>query len=151
MKIILLQDVAKVGRKHEIKDVNDGFARNFLLGQGRALPATSENLAKIEQIKKNKNEQVSRTASSAQQLVEILKQEPFVIKAKASEAGHLFASLHEKEIGAEIKKQFNLDIPIALVGLGKPIKEIGEHKIALKLGDRSVEIFVKVETIYPVK
>ena len=155
MKIILLQDVAKVGRKHEIKDVNDGFARNFLLGQGRALSATTENLAKIEQIKKNKNEQVSRTVSSAQQLVEILRQKPLVIKAKASKEGHLFASLREKEIVTEIKKQFNLDVPISLIKLAKPIKEIGENKIALSTevsprgarGLSSVEVNIKVEAI----
>jgi len=147
MKIILLQDVAKVGRKHEVKDVNDGFARNFLLGQGRALPATPANLAKIEQITKTKIEQNTRTANSVQQLYEILKDNPLVIKVKANEVGHLFASLHEKEIEAEIKKQFGLDVPLNLIKLDQPIKQTGESKIALKLGDLTKEVLIKIETI----
>lgn len=147
MKIILLQDVAKVGRKHEVKDVNDGFARNFLIGQGRAIPATPANIAKITEINKNKQAGVVKTLSSAQQLFETIKETPFVIKAKANKEGHLFASLHEKEIVVEIKKQFNLDLPLNLIVLDKPIKETGENKIALKLGDSTKEVLVKVEAI----
>ena len=70
-----------------------------------------------------------------------------VIKAKTSKEGHLFASLHEKEIATEIKKQFNLDLPINVIVLDKPIKEIGENKIALKLGDDVKEVLIKIESL----
>ena len=106
MKVILLQDVAKVGRKNEIKELNDGFARNFLLGQGRAILATPGNLAKVEELKKFKNQQQERTVSSAQQLIETLNDQALEIKTKASDEGHLFSSFHKKDLIDEIKKQF---------------------------------------------
>ena len=140
MKIILLQDVAKVGRKNEVKEVNDGFARNFLLGAGRAILATPANLAKIEGFKKGQNEQQAKTISSAQQLVEKLGDEAIQIKVKASGEGHLFASWHAKDLVTEIKKQFGLDLAEQLIDLPKPLKQLGEHKIALKIGDREATI-----------
>ena len=147
MKIILLQDVAKVGRKNDIKEVSDGFARNFLLGQGRAIIATPGNLAKIEGLKKGKDEQQAKTLSSAQQLIETLHDKPIQIRAKASEEGHLFAALHEKELAAEIKKQFGLDIALDLIDLPKPLKQLGEHKIALRLGDRQVPLKISLTAV----
>ncbi|MCX6712190.1 MAG: 50S ribosomal protein L9 [Candidatus Vogelbacteria bacterium] len=140
MKIILLQDIAKVGRKNEIKDVNDGFARNFLIGQGRAIVATPANIAKIEGLNKGKNEQQAKTISSAQQLIDNLGDKAIEIKAKASGEGHLFASLHAKDLVAEIKKQYGLDLAEHLIDLPKPLKQLGEHKIALQLGDRQALI-----------
>ncbi|MFA6253687.1 MAG: 50S ribosomal protein L9 [Candidatus Paceibacterota bacterium] len=147
MKIILLQDVAKVGRKNEVKEVNDGFARNFLLGAGRAILATAANIAKIEGLKKGKNEQQAKTISSAQQLIETLGDQAIEIKAKASEEGHLFAALHAKDLSAEIKKQFGLDLAEHLIDLPKPLKELGEHKIALQLGDRAVPLKISLTSI----
>jgi large subunit ribosomal protein L9 len=140
MKIILLQDVAKVGRKNEIKEVNDGFARNFLIGQGRAIVATPEAIAKATGIKKGQGEQQAKMVSSAQQLVETLGENSLQIKTKASGEGHLFAALHEKDLLAEIKKQFGLSLATGLISLPKPLKQLGEHKIALKLGERKAEI-----------
>lgn len=136
MKIILLQDVAKVGRKNEIKEVSDGFARNFLLGQGRAIVATPASIAKAEGLKKGKIEQQTKTISSAQQLVDGLGDRAIEIKTKASAEGHLFAALHPKDLIAEIKKQFGFDLAEHLIDLPKPLKQLGEHKIALQLGDR---------------
>lgn len=147
MKIILLQDVAKVGRKNEIKEVNDGFARNFLLGQGRAMLATPANLARIEGLKKGKNEQQAKTISSAQQLVETLGDNSISIKAKASEEGHLFASLHRQDLVVEIKKQFGLDLAEHLIDLPKPLKQLGEHKIALQLGDHQALLKISLTAI----
>jgi len=147
MKIILLQDVAKVGRKYEVKEVNDGFARNFLIGQGRAVVADQANLAKFEGIKKNHQGAIEKTISSAQQLFEQLKDQSLIIKAKANPEGHLFAALHEKEIVAEIKKQFGFDLPTNLIILDKPIKQIGENKIALKTGDRVANLSIVIEAI----
>ena len=147
MKIILLQDVAKVGRKNEIKEVNDGFARNFLLGQGRAIMATPANIAKVEGLKKSKNEQQAKTISSAQQLIDQLGDQAIEIKATASKEGHLFASLHTKDLVAEIKKQFGLDLAEQLIDLPKPLKQLGEHKIALQLGEKQVPIKISLNSV----
>ena len=145
MKIILLQDVAKVGRKNEIKELNDGFARNFLLGQGRAILATPGNLAKVEELKKFKNQQQERTVSSAQQLIETLNDQALEIKTKASDEGHLFSSFHKKDLIDEIKKQFGLDLAEKLIDLPKPLKQLGEHKIALQLGDRQAPLLIALK------
>lgn len=147
MKIILLQDVAKVGRKNEIKEVNDGFARNFLLGQGRAILATPANIAKIESLKKSQGEQQAKTVSSAQQLVETLGDNAIKIKIKAGEGGHLFAALHKKELIAEVQRQFGVELAEHLIDLPKPLKELGEHKIALQLGDRQVPLKISLTSL----
>ena len=139
--------MAKVGRKNEIKDVNDGFARNFLLGQGRAIVATPANIAKVEGLKKGKNEQEAKTLSSAQQLIETLGDKAIEIKAKASPEGHLFAALHSKELIAEIEKQFGVNLAEHLIDLPKPLKQLGEHKIALRLGDRDVPLKILLSSI----
>lgn len=139
MKVILLQDVAKLGRKYEIKDVNDGFARNFLLGQGKAWPATPDNLARIKEFKKHQNQQAEKTISSAKDFLTLLGVEKsLTIKVKANEGGHLFAAIHKKEIISEIKKQFNLDLEEKLLDLPEPLKQLGEHKINLRLNKQSV-------------
>lgn len=144
MKIILLQDVAKVGRKNEIKEVNDGFARNFLLGQGRAIIATPANIARVEGLKQGKVAEQGKVVSSAQHLFETLGDKAIEIKAKASPEGHLFAALHTKDIIAEVKKQYDLDLAEHIIDLPKPIKQLGEHKIALRLGNRDVPLKISL-------
>jgi large subunit ribosomal protein L9 len=136
--------VAKVGRKNEIKEVNDGFARNFLLGQGRAIMATPANIAKAEGLKKGKTEQQAKTVSLAQQLVDKLGDQAIEIKVKAGEGGSLFAALHKKELMAEVKNQFGVDLAEHLIDLPKPIKQLGEHKIALQLGDKQVPLKISL-------
>lgn len=144
MKIILLQDVAKVGRKNEIKEVNDGFARNFLLGQGRAIVATPANIARIEVVRQGKNVEQNKIISSAQQLFDTLGDKAVEIKVKASPEGHLFAALHAKDLIAEVKKQYGLDLAEHIIDLPKPLKQLGEHKIALRLGDRDVPLKISL-------
>jgi len=147
MKVILLQDVAKVGRKHDVVEAKDGFARNFLLGTGKAVLANKENLARIEGLKKNQVSNQIKTISTIEQLVSQLQEQPLTVKVKVSPEGHLFAALHAKEISAEIKKQFGLDIPSDLITIPEPIKKVGESKIALQSGNRASEIKILVEAI----
>ncbi|HRZ30541.1 MAG TPA: 50S ribosomal protein L9 [Candidatus Paceibacterota bacterium] len=145
MKIILLQDVAKVGRKHEVKDVNDGFARNFLLGNKKAVLATPDNLSRVLGIKQGQLEQTKKTLSLVEQFLLKVGESPLVIKVKANEAGHLFASLHEKDIVEAVKKELGIYLPADLIVLTKPIKEVGETKIALKAGDSRKEISILIQ------
>lgn len=144
MKIILLQDVAKVGRKNELKEVNDGFARNFLIGQGRAIMATPANIARVKGLRQSKVAEQGKVVSSAQQLFEILDGKAVEIKVKASLEGHLFAALHPKDLVAEVKRQYNLDLAPHIIDLPKPLKQLGEHKIALRLGDREVPLRISL-------
>ncbi len=147
MKIILLQDVAKVGRKHEVKEVNDGFARNFLLGNNKAILASPANLSRVLGLKQGQVEQVKKTISLVDQFLMRVGESPLVIKVKANGAGHLFASLHAKDIAEAIKKTVGVELPADLIILDKPIKEVGETKIALKAGDSRKDILILVEAI----
>jgi len=147
MKIILLQDVAKVGRKHEIKDAADGFARNFLIGTGKAIVATPANIAKINALKKNTIISAEHGEQNFNSLVEKLKDLTITIKAKANPAGHLFAGLHETEIAEKIFKETGIAVDSAWVKTLKPIKELGEQKIKLQKGDRNIEVAISVEKI----
>lgn len=147
MQVILLQDVAKVGRKNEIKEVNDGFARNFLLGKGKAILATPANVSRVLGLKQGKLDMASKTLSLVDQFLGLVGEGAVVIKVKASPVGHLFASLHAKDIVAIIKKNFNLDLPADLLILDKPIKEVGETKIALKAGDSRKDFVLRVESL----
>lgn len=147
MKIILLQDVAKVGRKNEVKDVNDGFARNFLLGKGKAILATPGNLARVLGLKQGQIEQTKKTLSLIDQLFIKMGESSLVIKAKTSDAGHLFAAIHAKEIAEAIRRNHQVELPTDLIILDKPLKEIGETKIALKSGDSHRELVIKIEAL----
>lgn len=147
MKIILLQDVAKVGRKHEIKEVNDGFARNFLLGNNKAVLANPANLSRVLGLKQGQIEQTKKTVSLVDQFLMRAGESPLVIKVKANGAGHLFASLHAKDISETVKKNLGVELPTDLIILDKPIKEVGETKIALKVGDSRKEVSILIEAI----
>ncbi|MCX6713958.1 MAG: 50S ribosomal protein L9 [Candidatus Vogelbacteria bacterium] len=147
MKIILLQDVAKVGRKHEIKDVNDGFARNFLINTGKAVVATPANIAKINALKKNTIISAEHGEKNFELLAEKLKDLPIVIKAKANPAGHLFAGLHEGDIAEKIFKETGIAVDSAWVKIAKPVKELGEQKIKLQKGAKSIEVVILVESL----
>ena len=153
MKVILLQDVAKVGRKHEIKDVNDGFARNFLLGNNKAILANPANLSRVLGLKQGQIEQTKKTLTLVDQFLIKAGESPLVIKVKANATGHLFASLHEKDIAEAVKKSLGVDLPADLIILDKPIKEVGETKIALKTGlpaqagDSRKDFILKIEAI----
>src|SRR3989338_7158401 len=115
MKVILSQDIIGVGRKGEVKNVSDGYARNFLLPNKLGQIATPAALASAEKLKKQ--EEQDREVQ---------------IKAKANEKGHLFSIIHPDEISKILKEQHHLDIPSKIIEIEKPIKEIGEHIIKTK-------------------
>ncbi len=147
MKVILLQDVAKFGRKHEIKEASDGFARNFLINTGKAMVATPANIAKINALKKNTIISAEHGERNFELLIEKLKETKIVIKAKANPAGHLFAGLHEGDIADKIFKETSIATDRAWIKIAKPIKELGEQTIKLQKGDKSAEVSILIEKI----
>jgi ribosomal protein L9 len=98
-------------------------------------------------IKQGQLEQTKKTISLVDLFLQKIGKSPLVIKVKTNGAGHLFASLHAKDIAEAIKKNFNLEFPADLIILDKPLKEIGETKIALKAGDSRSEFVLQVETL----
>jgi len=131
MKIILLQDIGNIGRKNEIKEVKDGYARNILLPQKLVQVATAENVRKLQsEIKKHQTEKENRFAvlrSQAAALSDIV----LLFPVRANEKGEIFGSVSAKEIEKSLaEKGFKNTTAI----LEKPLKKIGEYQIEIDLG-----------------
>lgn len=147
MKIILTQDVPKLGRKHEVKNVADGFGRNFILARGLGLVATTENLKKLEARRQQQLLAQKAREEFLKQSLDELKGTAIKLTAKASPEGHLFAGIHPAEIVAALKQQKNIDLDSTLVDLDKPIKQIGEYDIAVRVGDRTGHFHLAVDRL----
>ena len=129
MKIILLRDVPNVGKKYEVKDVSDGFGRNFLLARNLAEIATTQSIQNIEKKRTQDNQMKEVDKDILEKNIEALEGIRISVKEKANEKGHLFAAVRAKEIVEILKKQKHIEIPEEMIELKKPIKEKGEHKV----------------------
>lgn len=132
MKIILLQDVPKTGRKYDIKNVSSGYARNFLFPRGLAELATFDKIKSAEIIEKQAEQKRAVQSNILDKNIDSLEGLIIEIKEKANEKGHLFAGIHKKEISKILREKKHLDVPIELIELDEPIKETGKHKIKVK-------------------
>lgn len=132
MKIILLQDVPKTGRKYDIKNVSSGYARNFLFPRGLAELATPDKIKSAETRKKQAEQEKEVQSDILDKNIDSLEGLIIEIKEKANEKGHLFAGINKKEISKILKEKSHLDVPVELIELDEPIKEIGKHKIKVK-------------------
>lgn len=135
MKIVLLQDVPKVGKKYEVKEVADGFARNVLLKQNKAVIATPEALKKVEALQKEKAASDLHNIRVFQELAESLKQVVLVIQAKVGKEGHLFAGLHSKDVAEYLVKQTGIKVDPKFILLDKPLKTVGETTVKITNGE----------------
>jgi len=147
MKVIFLQDVPRVGKRHDIKEVNDGYAMNFLFARKLAEPATPKAIAELEKRKKNIEIEREVQEDLLMKNLEEIKDKVLNMKAKADEKGHLFSGIHKKEIAEEMKKQNHADISEEFIVLEKPIKEIGEHKIPIAIKDKKSSFKLIIEKI----
>jgi large subunit ribosomal protein L9 len=132
MKIILLQDVKKIGKKNEVKDVPDGYARNFLIARGFAKTATGEAVSKLQKDMGNKASAKAIQNDLLLKNVEEMKDKKLKIKANANDKGGLFKSIKAKDIANEIKSQFGFQIDEKLISIpDEQVKEIGESEIKI--------------------
>lgn len=145
MKVILLKDVQKVGRKHDIKTVADGFAMNSLIPKGLAEIATGSALVKVEKLKKEEETMRAINEDLLFKNLSQVKDAKVEVTGKASEAGHLFAGIHKEELSKLLKEQAHLDINPDFIVLDKPIKALGEHKVVVKVKDKEVEFTLVVK------
>ncbi|OGI95001.1 50S ribosomal protein L9 [Candidatus Nomurabacteria bacterium RIFCSPLOWO2_01_FULL_42_17] len=147
MKVIFLQDVQRVGRKHDVKEINDGYAVNFLLPRKLAELATPRAISELE--KRKKNIEIEREVQENLLLknLEEIKGKVITIKTKADEKGHLFSKIHSKEIIAEMKAQNHAHIGEEFIVLEKPIKEIGEFEIPISIKGKKSSFKLVVEKI----
>lgn len=136
MKVIFLKDVPRVGKKNDIKEVNDGYATNFLFPRKLAEMATQKNIDELERRKKEiKIERDIQETLLIKNLEEI-KGKTVTILGKANEKGSLFSAIHKKEIVDAMKTEHHIDIAEDFLILEKPLKEIGEFDIEIKIKDK---------------
>ena len=146
IKVILKETIKGVGKKDEIVEVKDGYANNFLFSQNKAVPATPENINKLnsknEKIKKNHDNDVKK----ANELKEQLNSKEIVLKVKAGNNGKVFGSVGGKEIAEAIKEQLNIDVDKKKVSTDARMKELGLHTVELKLhSEVKATIKIKLE------
>ena len=134
MKVILTQDVKSQGKKGQLVDVSDGYARNFLLPKKLAVIATAENLNTMKQQEKTRQAQMAAEKAEAQALAEKLKSIQVKLTAKAGEGGRLFGAVTSKEIAEALSAQHGLNIAKTKLVLDEPIKSCGGYQIKAKLG-----------------
>lgn len=138
MKIILLKDVKKVGRKYEVKNVADGQAMNMLIPGGLAIPATSGNIKMIEIKRSADMNDIAKTEAELQKVLTEIKGVSIEMTGKVNDKGHLFAGIHKEAIAEKVHKEKGLGISPEMIILEHPIKEVGEHAITVKVNNREV-------------
>lgn len=134
MKVLLTKDVKGLGKAGEVKEVKDGYGKNFLIGKGLALHATNEVLNKYKAGQKRKIEEQESEIAGAIDLKEKLDTFKLTIKHKVGNNGALFGAITSKEISEELKKQTDLDIDKKHIVLKKAIKSVGIYEVDCKLG-----------------
>ena len=132
MKIILLDDVATLGRRGEVRDVSDGYARNFLIPKKLALSATSGNLNNLDHIKKQQDAKAGRIKSDAEALRARIEALSYEERRQASEEGKLFGSVTSQDI-ADFLGKHGVKIERRRVSLDEPIKALGETSVGVRL------------------
>lgn len=146
MKVILLEDVKSLGKKGEIVNVNDGYARNFILPKKLGLEATSKNLNDLKLQKQNDEKVAQEKLDAAKELAEKIKEKSITVKIQAGVEGKVFGSISSKEIATEAKKQLNMDIDKKKIVIPDAIKSLGTYNVNIKLHkDVTATLAVKVE------
>lgn len=143
MKVILLQDVSKIGRRFEVVDVPSGHALNKLIPQGLAEEATPQNVKKVEaRAAKTEAERVAADAAFSEAL-EALAEKEVSIEVDANENGHLFEALKSERI-AEALNEEGVNVSAKQIHIKTPIKEVGEQTVELREGEQTGEVTINV-------
>jgi len=132
MKIILLEDVTSLGRRGEVRDVADGYARNYLLPHKLALPATSPNLKNLEGIKARQESQAAKALAGARTLAASIEGLHLSLARQASDEDRLFGSVGRNDV-ATFLVQHGVDVERRRIGLDEPIKTLGEFSVPIRL------------------
>ena len=134
MKVLLIKDVKSLGKAGEVKEVKDGYGKNFLIGKGFAKHATSEILAQHVQDEKDRARDEAAEIASLKELAKVLDKDEIIIKKKMGDNGHLFGSITKEEIASALKEQHGIEIDKKHITEKLSIKTVGEHDVDFKLG-----------------
>ncbi len=148
MKVILLEDIKGVGKKDEVINASDGYARNFLFPKKLAVPADNGNMSRLNAKKASEAHKKELEIKAAKELATKIDKIELLIKVKAGENGKIFGGVTNKEISEELKKQHNLEIDKKKIILKENIKNLGRFNVDIKLYEGIVsKLTVKVEAL----
>ena len=133
MKVILLQDVKSLGKEGEIVNVNDGYARNFIIPKKLGVEANSRNMNDLKLKKSNEEKIAKENKEAAEKLAGELKAGQVALKIKVGEGGKAFGSVSAKEIAAAVKNLMGLDVDTKKIQLKETLKTLGTHMVPVKL------------------
>ena len=146
MKVILLEDVKSLGKKGQIVNVSDGYARNMILPKKLGVEATSQNLNDLKLRKANEEKVAQENLDAAKAFAEELSTKEVILTLKVGEGGRTFGSVSSKEISEAAKKQLNLDIEKKKLQLENPIRNLGVTNVPVRLHPKvtgSLKVWVK--------
>ena len=148
MKVILLQDVKSLGKKGEIVNVSDGYARNFILKKNKGVEANGKNLNDLKLKKANDDKIAQQQYEDAQELGKKIEAGKIEVSIKTGEGGKAFGSVSSKEIATEVKAQMELEVDKKKVQLKDAIKALGTYEVPIKLHPKvtaKLKVVVKEE------
>ena len=146
MKIVLLENLRKLGSIGEIINVKRGYARNFLIPQKKALFASEKNIKQVEKIKTDLNKKDQEKKKLAKEILEKLKNKTYEVKKLVTENKELYGSVKPTEISKILKEKENIDLSSSIIQPVTEIKSIGEFKVLLNLHSE-IEAFIKIKVI----
>ena len=148
MKVIFQQDVRGQGKKGEMKEVSEGYGRNYLLPRGLAVEANKDNLNTLALREKAKKAQEARERAEAEEAAAKLRDVIVTVRAKAGANGRLFGSVTGEAIAEAIKQQLGFEIDKRKIEMSEPIKQAGRFELTLRLGPNiTARVFAIVETV----
>lgn len=146
MKVILLQDVKSVGKKGDVVEVSDGYAKNFIFKKKLGTPADSKNMNDLKLKKANEEKVAAENLANAKEYAKVIESKTVIVRLKAGEGGKTFGSVSSKEIAQEAKTQHDMDIDKKKIVLPEAIKAFGTFEVPVKLHPEvTATLKVKVE------
>lgn len=145
MKVLLTQDVPNLGRAGDVKEVADGYARNYLIPRRLAVPATEGTVRMVKEQKQAKMEQATRQARQIAMLAEQMEQLTLTFQAKAGPTGRLYGSITPTDIAEALEQALKIPFDRRKI-LADPLRDLGEHAVPVRLSrDRTVTVRVRIE------
>ena len=145
MKVILLEDVKSLGKKGQMVDVSDGYARNFIISKKKGVEATAKNMNDLKLQKANEEKVAQENLDAAKALAAELETKQVMVKIKAGEGGKTFGSVSSKEIATACKEQHGIEIDKKKIVLPESLKNFGSYEVTVKLHPQvAAKLTVKV-------
>ena len=146
MKVVLRDDVENIGRKGDLIEVTDGFARNFLVPRGLAMKATKGVVQQSEAMRRNREARDARDREAAQALADQLTGKRIELRARAGEGGRLFGSVTSADVADAVRAQTGVELDRRKTQLAEPLKELGAVEVPVKL-HADVEVMLTVDVV----